>query len=91
MRTGLTPLQFFAEIYQDDSRPILERLDAAKAAAPYLHQRLPQKIDLSGEVGIIPPFLPKRRVPDDELALETCSIVHEVDTSARGMVILSRE
>ena len=91
MRTGLTPLQFFAEIYQDESRPMMERLDAAKAAAPYLHQRLPQKIDLSGEVGIIPPFLPKRRVPDDELSLETCSILHEVDTSARGMVILSRE
>jgi hypothetical protein len=75
MRTGLTPLQFLAEIYQDESRPIMERLDAAKAAAPYLHQRMPQKIDLSAEVAVIPAFLPKRRVPDDELGLETPGIV----------------
>ena len=38
--SGLTPLEYLAGIYQDDEMPITMRLDAAKAAAPYVHARL---------------------------------------------------
>jgi len=64
MRTGLTPLELFAEIYQDDNRLLEDRLEAAKAAAPFIHQKMPMKLDIAGEVGIIPPLLPKRYVPE---------------------------
>ncbi|NND46039.1 MAG: hypothetical protein HKN55_00115 [Woeseiaceae bacterium] len=38
--SGLTPLQYFASIYQDQSMPESMRLQAAQAAAPFVHPRL---------------------------------------------------
>lgn len=40
LKGGLTPLEYFAGLYQDEECPTAIRLDAAKAAAPYVHQRL---------------------------------------------------
>jgi hypothetical protein len=37
---GLTPLAFLLEIIRDPARDLRLRLDAAKAALPYCHQRL---------------------------------------------------
>ncbi|VAX07940.1 hypothetical protein MNBD_ALPHA03-1265 [hydrothermal vent metagenome] len=39
-KTGLTPLQYLTEQYQNESNDADVRLDAAKAAAPYIHARL---------------------------------------------------
>lgn len=38
--TGLTPLEYLTSIYQDADADEAKRLDAAKAAAPYVHPRL---------------------------------------------------
>jgi len=38
--SGLTPLECFASIYQDDTKPESLRLQAAQAAAPFMHPRL---------------------------------------------------
>lgn len=38
--TGVTPLEFMLQIMRDTEAPRAERLDMAKAAAPYVHARL---------------------------------------------------
>lgn len=37
---GTSPLEYLASIYQDEAEDIRYRIDAAKAAAPYVHARL---------------------------------------------------
>ena len=37
---GLSPLEYLASIYQNEAEEIRYRIDAAKAAAPYVHARL---------------------------------------------------
>lgn len=37
---GLTPLEYLTSIYRDESAEPARRLDAAKAAAPYVHPKL---------------------------------------------------
>jgi len=39
---GLLPLDFMLAVLRDENRPDAERMDAAKAAAPYVHARLSQ-------------------------------------------------
>jgi len=36
----LSPLEYLASIYQDCDQPQRDRIEAAKAAAPYVHSRL---------------------------------------------------
>lgn len=38
--SGLTPLNYMLSILQDEGRPTVERFEAAKAAAPYIHAKL---------------------------------------------------
>lgn len=38
--SGLTPLDFMLNVLRDDERDAAERMDAAKAAAPYVHPRI---------------------------------------------------
>jgi hypothetical protein len=45
--TGLTPLDYLLSVMRDESEDKRERLDAAKAAAPYCHARL-SATELSG-------------------------------------------
>ena len=35
-----TPLEYLVSVYTDESNTLRDRLDAAKAAAPYVHPRL---------------------------------------------------
>ncbi len=35
-----TPLEYHVSVYTDESNSLSDRLDAAKAAAPYVHPRL---------------------------------------------------
>lgn len=37
---GLTPLEYLLALVRDETQPQSVRLDAAKAAAPYMHPRL---------------------------------------------------
>ena len=46
--SGLTPLEYLTSIYQDVSADEAKRLDAAKAAAPYVHARL-ANIDMNAK------------------------------------------
>ena len=38
--TGLTPLDYLTSVYRDETVERAARVDAAKAAAPYVHPRL---------------------------------------------------
>lgn len=38
--SGLTPLEYLTSVYQDVSAEEAKRIDAAKAAAPYVHAKL---------------------------------------------------
>lgn len=44
-RMGITPLEFLMSILRDPKAKLHEKLDAAKAAAPYMHRRMPIGID----------------------------------------------
>lgn len=43
-RSGLTPLEFLLEVMRDAEVPRDERIDAAKAAAPYVHSKMPMAL-----------------------------------------------
>lgn len=45
-----TPLDFLLTLMQNAKVPLPFRLDAAKAAAPYVHKRMPQHVEVSGDV-----------------------------------------
>ena len=38
--SGLTPLDYLLSVMRDEHNPLHNRLDAAKAAAPFVHQKL---------------------------------------------------
>lgn len=48
--TGMTPLEYLTSVYQDVSADESRRIDAAKAAAPYVHAKL-ATIELTGKDG----------------------------------------
>ena len=48
---GTSPLDFMLAVLRDENESRAVRLDAAKAAAPYLHARL-NAIDLTGETSV---------------------------------------
>ena len=48
--TGLTPLEYLTSVYQDPEADESKRIDAAKAAAPYVHAKL-QTTTLQGPDG----------------------------------------
>lgn len=45
--SGMTPLDYMLSVLRDESRDHAERIDAAKAAAPYVHSRL-QSVEATG-------------------------------------------
>jgi hypothetical protein len=49
-QTGLTPLQYLLQVMRDTSKDEPVRIDAAKAAAPYVHPRLAQ-VELGNKDG----------------------------------------
>lgn len=48
---GVTPLEFLLRVIADDSEDMGRRVDAAKAAAPYVHPRL-TAVTVSGDLTI---------------------------------------
>lgn len=46
--SGMTPLEYLLKVMRDESVPQNERVDAAKAAAPYVHPKL-ANIEHSGK------------------------------------------
>jgi len=48
--SGLTPLEYMLGVMRDEEAPQPARLDAAKAAAPFVHPRL-SAVELSGPNG----------------------------------------
>lgn len=48
--SGLTPLELFLQVLRNPKQPMYLRLDAAKAAAPYMHKKMPVAVSISGNV-----------------------------------------
>jgi hypothetical protein len=51
--TGETPLQFMIRVMRDPAEDMSIRLSAAKDAAPYVHQKLAQKVEVKGNVNLL--------------------------------------
>lgn len=45
---GLTPLEYMLEVLRDEGAERADRMDAAKAAAPYIHPRL-SSVEVGGQ------------------------------------------
>lgn len=50
--SGITPLNFLLSVMRDEDADIEKRLDAAKAAAPYVHPKL-SSIQHGGNIGYL--------------------------------------
>jgi hypothetical protein len=48
--SGLTPLEYLTSVYQDIGQDEAKRIDAAKAAAPYVHAKL-SSVEMTGKDG----------------------------------------
>jgi hypothetical protein len=48
--SGLTPLDYMLSVLRDENKPADMRMDAAKAAAPYVHAKL-ASVEHKGEDG----------------------------------------
>lgn len=48
---NMTPLDYLISVYTDELAERHERIDAAKAAAPYIHKKQPQEQQLTGKDG----------------------------------------
>lgn len=48
LESGLTPLEYMLGVMQDERADEARRLDAAKAAAPYVHARL-NAVSIAGD------------------------------------------
>jgi hypothetical protein len=46
---GILPLDYMLQVMRDNHQPDERRDDMAKAAAPYLHSKMPQAVTLSGD------------------------------------------
>ena len=47
-KTGILPLDYLLKVMRDEGEEIPRRIDAAKAAAPYVHAKL-QPVDKEGD------------------------------------------
>lgn len=50
---GMTPLEYLLDVMRDLEREDAVRIDAAKAAAPYVHAKL-SSVELGGKEGAAP-------------------------------------
>lgn len=71
---GLTPLEYMLAILRDTGRSDAERMDAAKAAAPYVHARL-----TSAEVKNETTHRYVARVPDKAVETTTWQMQYSPD------------
>jgi hypothetical protein len=49
---GKSPLEILMEIAQRETEDSETRVKAASAAAPYIHRKLPEALELSGDVAV---------------------------------------
>jgi len=49
--SGITPLEYMLTVLRDETKPIETRMDAAKAAAPFVHPKL-AAVELSGGLSL---------------------------------------
>lgn len=65
--TGKTPAEFFQEIMDDDKQPMQLRLDAAKAATPYVHRKQPEASEITTTAPLLISFaVPRMAESGDE-------------------------
>lgn len=67
-RRKKTPIEFLLRVMWNRRRPLELRIEAAKAAAPYIHKKMPMELQHTGEVEIIPPFVPSREQIAENMA-----------------------
>ncbi len=49
--SGITPLDYMLQVLRDESKPLEDRMEAAKSAAPFVHPKL-AAVELSGSLGV---------------------------------------
>lgn len=66
---GISPLQYLQQVACDPTVPRSHRIDAAKAAAPYLHRKMPTQIELRNITDLTDEEL--RRIAEQSAASNT--------------------
>lgn len=72
--TGATPLEYLLSVMRDEQREPELRIDAAKAAAPYVHPKLAQTdVNLTGDLKLL---------TDQELNDELAGLLEDPEIAA---------
>ncbi|NKF23232.1 hypothetical protein [Solimonas marina] len=86
--SGLTPLDFLLTVMRDGSRETAERMDAAKAAAPYCHPRLAaQTLSIGGEASYedrLRLLCELDAMSDEQLVSREAALRAELEEAERG-------
>jgi len=48
-RAGITPLEFLLSVLRDEDAPFEHKADAAKIAAPYMHMKMPMRVETQSD------------------------------------------
>ena len=51
--SGITPLEFLLSVMRDENESLTTRIDVAKAAAPYIHRKMPLAIESNRDNGLV--------------------------------------
>ena len=77
---GMAPLDFMLLVMRSEDNDVDTRLEAAKAAAPYVHRKLPQAVEIGNdESGTLRVSVEERR--QEALAAIQAAFTAAVDTS----------
>jgi hypothetical protein len=67
---GLTPLEYLTSVYRDESIDVQRRVEAAKAAAPFVHPKLSQvQVEAATDL---------KNLTDEQLAEEVAMVLGSV-------------
>lgn len=83
IETGITPLDYLLKVMRDAKADLLVRLDAAKAAAPYVHPKL-SSIEIAGNLT----HYDASKLTDSELATIATASSARADSETEGKSIV---
>lgn len=68
-RTGMSPLQFLLSVMIDPDEAKATRVEAAKAAAPYVHRKMPTMVEVAGQMGTMLDYAAVMALPSHDRQL----------------------
>lgn len=85
----LTPLRFLMSVMLCEDNSLDVRMDAAKAALPYIHRKMPQAVELSDPEQIARALPPVQVNFIKKVAATSSEVVHQEELEAKASKVKS--